>query len=161
MSVSERLDQAITGRGLSGRQAADVCGVPARTIQNWIKGDRTPNAADLGKVCAHLGVNGHWLLTGDGAMYTDGGAQYGPASSADCVGAQIEQMVRDVDRVAAIGRGDVRGDRLVAFLTWLLPWWRSASEEDRIWPDGQLRRSVPDYADWLASRAKTGPDGGA
>jgi hypothetical protein len=35
-----------------------------------------------------------------------------------------------------------------------LEWWGQASDDDRAWLDGQLRRHVPDYAAWLDARQR-------
>ena len=38
-------------------------------LSRWLSGSREPGAANLRKLVSALGISGHWLLTGEGAMY--------------------------------------------------------------------------------------------
>ncbi len=48
--VSDRLKQAIERSGLTIKDFAAKCGIPYRTLQNYISGEREPNVANLQKI---------------------------------------------------------------------------------------------------------------
>lgn len=58
-------------RGGSQKALAPRLKVRQGTISNWMTDDGLdPSSSALGAICAELGVNGHWLLTGEGDRYT-------------------------------------------------------------------------------------------
>ncbi len=68
MSASKRLRAVLDQRGLSIKDAADLCGIPYRTLQNYLLDERDPNAKSLVAISTKLGISIDWLLTGDGPM---------------------------------------------------------------------------------------------
>jgi len=69
MSISARLRSVIDDRGLSIKEASEVVGIPYRTLQNYLLGEREPNAKAMAAIRTHLGISLDWLLTGDGSMF--------------------------------------------------------------------------------------------
>jgi transcriptional regulator with XRE-family HTH domain len=67
VSIAQRLQRLVEHAG-GIKAAADATGVPYRTWQNYVGGQRKPQAEILAQICTRLGVNGHWLLTGEGEM---------------------------------------------------------------------------------------------
>lgn len=74
MSVQNRLKEVVDKSGLTMKQVAERCGMPYRTLQNYLISDREPNAKALTSISTHLGVSIDWLLTGEGEMYRPGAA---------------------------------------------------------------------------------------
>ncbi|WP_254598247.1 helix-turn-helix domain-containing protein [Pseudomonas aeruginosa] len=68
METSLRLRAALEAKGLSIKEAAEACGIPYRSFQNYTLGLREPNAEALGTISSRLGISVDWLLTGDGRM---------------------------------------------------------------------------------------------
>ncbi|RTX42189.1 helix-turn-helix domain-containing protein [Pseudomonas aeruginosa] len=68
METSVRLRAALEAKGLSIKEAAEACGIPYRSFQNYTLGLREPNAEALGTISSRLGISVDWLLTGDGRM---------------------------------------------------------------------------------------------
>lgn len=71
MSISARLRSVIDDRGMSIKEASEVVGIPYRTLQNYLLGEREPNAKAMAAIRTHLGISLDWLLTGEGSMCLD------------------------------------------------------------------------------------------
>lgn len=56
---------------LTIKEAAERCGTPYRSFQNYTLGLREPNAEALRTVSTQLGISSDWLLTGEGPMLRD------------------------------------------------------------------------------------------
>jgi hypothetical protein len=65
--LGERINEACTRARLSKRELARLTGVSSALVAYWARGDHVPNAHDLGNFVRITGVNGHWLLTGEGS----------------------------------------------------------------------------------------------
>ena len=68
MSIATRLRSVIDDRGMSIKEASEVVGIPYRTLQNYLLGEREPNAKAMAAIRTHLGISVDWLLTGEGSM---------------------------------------------------------------------------------------------
>lgn len=68
MSIAARLRSVIDDRGMSIKEASAVVGIPYRTLQNYLLGEREPNAKAMAAIRTHLGISLDWLLTGEGPM---------------------------------------------------------------------------------------------
>lgn len=68
MSIAARLRSVIDDRGMSIKEASEVVGIPYRTLQNYLLGEREPNAKAMAAIRTHLGISLDWLLTGEGSM---------------------------------------------------------------------------------------------
>ena len=62
-----RLKRAIDASPLDQKRLAEVLGVREATVTAWVKGT-PPKGEHLLRLPGMLGVNGHWLLTGEGDM---------------------------------------------------------------------------------------------
>lgn len=69
MSIATRLRSVIDDRGMSIKEASEVVGIPYRTLQNYLLGEREPNAKAMAAIRTHLGISLDWLLTGEGSMF--------------------------------------------------------------------------------------------
>lgn len=68
-TTSVRLREALDTKGLKIKDAAETCGIPYRSFQNYTLGLREPNAEAFRLICTHLGVSLDWLLAGEGSMH--------------------------------------------------------------------------------------------
>lgn len=68
MSIKERLREAMDGKGLTIKALSDLSKIPYRSLQNYLRGEREPNAEALVALGAHLGISIDWLLTGKGEV---------------------------------------------------------------------------------------------
>ena len=67
--IKERLAEAIAAqRDSSLRSFSTRLGIPYRTLQNYLRGARSPSSEWLGVICTQTNIDGHWLLTGQGDM---------------------------------------------------------------------------------------------
>lgn len=66
-TFSERLRKGIEMAGVNITQASELTGIPYRSLQNYLQGDREPKAEALARIKAGLGISVDWLLTGDGS----------------------------------------------------------------------------------------------
>lgn len=71
MSTSERLRVALDALGLKITEASGASGIPYRSWQNYLRGEREPGAEALLAISARLRISADWLLTGEGPMLRD------------------------------------------------------------------------------------------
>jgi transcriptional regulator with XRE-family HTH domain len=64
MGIDKRLRQVLDERKLSIKEVAESCEIPYRTLQNYLLGEREPNARALTTIGTRLGISIDWLLTG-------------------------------------------------------------------------------------------------
>lgn len=69
MSIATRLRDVLDVKDLSIKQAAEIVGIPYRTLQNYLLNEREPNAKAMSAFHTQLGVSVDWLLTGEGSMF--------------------------------------------------------------------------------------------
>ncbi len=68
MNIGARLRSALDALELKISEASEKSGVPYRSLQNYLRGEREPSAEALTSICARLGISIDWLLTGEGGM---------------------------------------------------------------------------------------------
>ncbi|MFE0754288.1 helix-turn-helix domain-containing protein [Inquilinus sp. NPDC058860] len=68
-SIGERLRLAIKAGRETYAEFSERTGIPYRTLQNYLRNEREPNAASLAKIREATEVNLNWLLTGEGDDY--------------------------------------------------------------------------------------------
>jgi len=54
---------------LNIKEFSELCGIPYKTMQNYLYGTRSINEGNLKKISLRLKVNINWLLTSEGEMY--------------------------------------------------------------------------------------------
>ncbi len=64
MSIKERVRKAMDAKGLTIKALSDLSNIPYRSLQNYLRGEREPNAEALVALSTHLGISIDWLLTG-------------------------------------------------------------------------------------------------
>ncbi|HFK4062740.1 TPA: helix-turn-helix domain-containing protein [Kluyvera ascorbata] len=68
MSIKERLREAMDAKRLTIKALSDLSKIPYRSLQNYLRGEREPNAEALVALGTHLGISIDWLLTGKGEV---------------------------------------------------------------------------------------------
>ncbi|AKZ83212.1 MULTISPECIES: helix-turn-helix domain-containing protein [Enterobacteriaceae] len=68
MSIKERLREAMDAKGLTIKALSDLSKIPYRSLQNYLRGEREPNAEALVALSTHLNISIDWLLTGKGEV---------------------------------------------------------------------------------------------
>lgn len=95
----ERLRTLLDERGMSQADLARELGVGVATVSEWFTRGRVPNGDVMLRLPHALGVNGHWLLTGEGPLElsheTDGDPYLRGVGDAL---ARVEQCLGDVAR---------------------------------------------------------------
>ncbi len=66
MSIKERLREAMVAKSLTIKALSDLSKIPYRSLQNYLRGEREPNAEALIALSTHLNISIDWLLTGKG-----------------------------------------------------------------------------------------------
>ena len=106
METSERLREAIQAKGLKIKDAAETCGIPYRSLQNYTLGLREPNADALRTISSRLGVSSDWLLTGEGTMFRGVSADGGGVTPAN----QQEETILELFRsLGEAGKREIQG----------------------------------------------------
>ena len=67
-SVKSRLERAIELSGSNYKEFALKCGIPYRTLQSYLSGEREPGAINLTRIATIVHISIDWLLTGQGDM---------------------------------------------------------------------------------------------
>ncbi|HHE3464277.1 helix-turn-helix domain-containing protein [Pasteurella multocida] len=69
MRISERLKLVCEQNNWKIKDFAEISGLPYRTMQGYINGEREPNAEGMSAI-AKAGINLNWLVSGNGEMFT-------------------------------------------------------------------------------------------
>lgn len=69
MRIFERLRLICEEKAINIKDFAEITGMPYRTAQSYLSGDREPNADGMKIICTQLRVNINWLLTGEGEHF--------------------------------------------------------------------------------------------
>ncbi|AAP96457.1 XRE family transcriptional regulator [[Haemophilus] ducreyi] len=85
MRISERLRLICEHNHWKIKDFSELTGLPYRTIQGYIGGEREPNAEGMAAI-AKVGVNLNWLVSGEGEMFK------GTEQQADLNQAEIELL---------------------------------------------------------------------
>lgn len=132
--IMDRLKEALEAP--SDGALAKRLGVGRMTVSNWRRRDSRPYPFCI-EVALREDVSLDWLLLGRGPMRRS----------------DVELAVRDEGPKEWSGNGDQASwRRLRQIQQWEREWWFLASEEERIWYDLHLRRTVLEYAAWIGSR---------
>ena len=75
MSIKERLREAMDAKSLTIKALSDLSKIPYRSLQNYLRGEREPNAEALVALSTHLNISIDWLLTGKGEAVGEEKAQ--------------------------------------------------------------------------------------
>lgn len=69
-TLALRIRQARTQKAFDQGKLAARLDVATRTVQRWEKGDQVPDSNYLVRLAKITGVAPHWLLTGEGSMFS-------------------------------------------------------------------------------------------
>lgn len=70
MRISERLKSICEQKNWKIKDFAELTGLPYRTMQGYIGGEREPNAEGMTAI-AKVGVNLNWLVCGEGPIFVE------------------------------------------------------------------------------------------
>lgn len=65
-AIWDRIQSTLDGRGVTQAVVAKSLGIRDTTVNSWYRGRSTPDSVTIGRLCAVFGLNGHWILTGQG-----------------------------------------------------------------------------------------------
>lgn len=105
MSIAARLRSVIDDRGMSIKEASEVVGIPYRTLQNYLLGEREPNAKAMAAIRTHLGISLDWLLTGEGSMCLSVSAE---SSETQTVNQQEEAILELFRSLGEAGKREIQ-----------------------------------------------------
>lgn len=103
-------------------------GYGTSTVSGWRTRNKVPYEECM-ILAKRKGVSLDWLLLGTGAMH-------GEATS------------------AAITEGSSSDPRMHRIGGFLVHWMGTHNEDEKAWLEMQLARSIPEYAEWVATRGK-------
>lgn len=78
------------------REIAEITGVHQESARRYMRGS-TPSLGFLEKLATALGVNLHWLVSGDGPMYAAASASRLAGAGPDELGPLVEQLLARVE----------------------------------------------------------------
>lgn len=105
----ERVRQCLDDRSMSQADLARELGVGVATVSEWFTRGRVPNGDVMLRLPHALGVNGHWLLTGEGPRDVErraGGDPYlkGAQDALALMAGSIDELRRRFGGTAARAR---------------------------------------------------------
>ncbi|MCH5051181.1 helix-turn-helix domain-containing protein [Pectobacterium aquaticum] len=71
MGIKERLREAMDADGFNIKELSEKVGIPYRSLQNYLRGEREPNTEALIAIGTQMSISIDWLLTGRGLMRID------------------------------------------------------------------------------------------
>lgn len=129
-TVSKRLKNAVERSGGTLKNFANKCGIPYRTLQDYVAGKLEPGAGNLIKISTHMGISLDYLLIGEGSMYRTGAGE--------------KKIV------------DIKDAPKESLKEWLEEFWKTASDEEkekfRRWFEVEVSLRFPHYKDWLQKK---------
>lgn len=69
-TIGDRIREARDTKELDQATLAAKAGIVTRTLQRWEKGEQIPDGISITKIAKATGAHPHWLLTGEGEMYS-------------------------------------------------------------------------------------------
>jgi transcriptional regulator with XRE-family HTH domain len=69
MTIQDRLKQVIKSKKLKITDFANICDIPYRSVQGYLRGERMLGGNAIIKICTQLNINPNWLLIGQGEMH--------------------------------------------------------------------------------------------
>jgi repressor LexA len=69
-TIGDRIREARENKEFDQATLSDKVGIVTRTLQRWEKGEQIPDGISITKIAKVTNVHPHWLLTGDGEMYS-------------------------------------------------------------------------------------------
>jgi len=125
MSIGERLRKTIKNANMKMTDFSKKTGIPYRTIQEYVANRNTPGGESLIKICTELCISMDWLMTGQGEIYRR---------------EPPKELVTNLE--------------LELLFNWLTEWWKNADDKNRNWLEIQMKRSFPEYAEWITQHEK-------
>ncbi|MCC5786366.1 MAG: helix-turn-helix transcriptional regulator [Phycisphaerales bacterium] len=92
--VQARLKIVVGSRSM--REIAEITGVHQESARRYMRGS-TPSLGFLEKLAGGLGVNLHWLVSGEGPMYAATSASRLAGAGPDELGPLVEQLLARVE----------------------------------------------------------------
>ncbi len=92
--VQARLKIVVGSRSM--REIAEITGVHQESARRYMRGS-TPSLGFLEKLAGGLGVNLHWLVSGEGPMYAVGSASRLAGAGPEELGPLVEQLLARVE----------------------------------------------------------------
>lgn len=68
MNISKRLNQLVELNQLTIKDFAERCGIPYRSMYNYVRGEREPNLEALSRISQTFNVDLNWLISGEGEI---------------------------------------------------------------------------------------------
>lgn len=100
-TLAERIKKCAHIAG-SGDALANKTAIPRRTLETYLSGDAEPKASRLAAITKASGVNGNWLLSGEGPMLQADLQAPAPPGSLDPARLRLAlTLAKDAARAAA------------------------------------------------------------
>lgn len=100
LQIVERLRQVRERAGISQAEFAKHMDVSRGAVGQYETGAASPGGAPLSNLCTSLGINGHWLLTGQGEMLSEKVSEVAQTEAA-----ALRDHVSHLERELALSQG--------------------------------------------------------
>lgn len=148
-TVAERIESMRESENLNKKQFAEFLGLNEKTLGNWSRAGATPGWEFL--VASHeRGFSLDYVVMGEGEMYrANRPDQVRVTYSGNGVAVHQNNGSLQVNEQSADTGG--RSSRLCQFARW---WMETRSADDQAWLESQIKRAVPEYAEWVKGQGK-------
>lgn len=104
MSINVRLRKILDYKNMNIKDFSSCTNLAYRTAQNYLSGDRKPDADGLSKISTHLGINLNWLLTGVGSPFIGEAAENPSETLPSGLGAEEQELLALFRQASELGR---------------------------------------------------------
>lgn len=104
MSINVRLRKILDYKNMNIKDFSSCTNLAYRTAQNYLSGDRKPDADGLSKISTHLGINLNWLLTGVGSPFIGEAAEKPSETLPSGLGAEEQELLALFRQASELGR---------------------------------------------------------
>ena len=104
MSINVRLRKILDYINMNIKDFSSCTNLAYRTVQNYLSGDRKPDADGLFKISTHLGINLNWLLTGVGSPFIEEAAESPSEPLLPSLGGEEQELLALIRQSSELGR---------------------------------------------------------
>lgn len=145
LSYAKQIKELREALGYSQAKLAKILGVHVQTISRYERGEVIPSAEILARILVDLDISPLWLFAGVGNIYNEEG---------ESIPKSITLKKKPEDDPV-----DIKDIPKETIKEWLDDFWKSASEDERVWLKVQFPLTFPQFKAWLAKKQSGGVEG--
>jgi len=142
--ILNRIKLVFDETNLKKEEFAVMIGQSFSRVNNVMAGSQKPPSDFLSDLCHYRGVNGHWLLTGEGDMFSGPHVNYDEGEPSPRL--KVAEPKPNFDK-------DSRATRLCGFIK---HWLSNHNTDEQAWFEIDFKNKYKDYAQWVERDGSNG-----